>query len=189
MGENEQGGMLRTVVVVGIIAMVALIITLGVVGLKSNMTKNTKDAIPPDQIFTPGDGYSVSHSYFDEASTMKIVNGALYIDTPASSTPKWARYDSAPSLAVPKDKSTVKFTVVAKAMPGSMYVHPWLIFYDANGNQMDGSYYLDIPTDGVEHTYSKEGTIPNHAKTYTISFQTREASHVVYKSGSVTFYK
>ena len=45
MGENEQGGMLRTVVVVGIIAMVALIITLGVVGLKSNMTKNTNSAV------------------------------------------------------------------------------------------------------------------------------------------------
>ena len=37
MGENEQGGMLRTVVVVGLVAMVALIITLGVVGLKNNM--------------------------------------------------------------------------------------------------------------------------------------------------------
>ena len=45
MGENEQGGMLRTVAVIGIIAMVALIITLGVVGLKSNMTKNTNSAV------------------------------------------------------------------------------------------------------------------------------------------------
>lgn len=45
MGENEQGGMLRTVVVIGIIAMVALIVTLGVVGLKNNMTKNTDSAL------------------------------------------------------------------------------------------------------------------------------------------------
>ena len=45
MGENEQGGMLRTVVVIGIVAMVALIITLGVVGLKNNMTKNTATAV------------------------------------------------------------------------------------------------------------------------------------------------
>ena len=45
MGENEQGGMLRTVVVVGIVAMVALIVTLGVVGLKNNMTKNTDSAV------------------------------------------------------------------------------------------------------------------------------------------------
>ena len=41
MGENEQGGMLRTVVVVGIVAMVALIITLGVVGLKASLRTNT----------------------------------------------------------------------------------------------------------------------------------------------------
>ena len=41
MGENEQGGMLRTVVVVGIVAMVALIITVGVVGLKSSLRTNT----------------------------------------------------------------------------------------------------------------------------------------------------
>lgn len=45
MGENEQGGMLRSVVVIGIIAMVALIITLGVVGLKDNMNKNTATAV------------------------------------------------------------------------------------------------------------------------------------------------
>ena len=45
MGENEQGGMLRTVVVVGIVAMVALVITLGVVGLKASMTKNTDRAV------------------------------------------------------------------------------------------------------------------------------------------------
>lgn len=189
MGENEQGGMLRTVVVIGIIALIAVVITLGVIGLKSNMTKNTKAGLPPDQIFTPGDGYTVSQSDFDEASTMKIVNGALYIDTPASSTPKWARYDSAPSLDAPKNKSTVKFTVTAKAMPGSMYVHPWLAFYDANGHQISGGYCLDIPIDGVEHTCSKESAIPNNAKTYVISFQTREASHVVYKSGSATFYE
>ncbi len=45
MGENEQGGMLRTVVVIGIIAMVALIITLGVVGLKNNMSNNTTSVV------------------------------------------------------------------------------------------------------------------------------------------------
>lgn len=45
MGENEQGGMLRTVVVVGIIAMVALIVTLGVVGLKSKMQSTQATAL------------------------------------------------------------------------------------------------------------------------------------------------
>lgn len=45
MGENEHGGMLRTVVVVGIIAMIAIVIIMGVVGLKSNLRKNTLMAV------------------------------------------------------------------------------------------------------------------------------------------------
>ena len=45
MGENEQGGMLRTVVVVGLVAMVALIMTLGVVGLKAEMSSNTDKTV------------------------------------------------------------------------------------------------------------------------------------------------
>lgn len=45
MGENEQSGMLRTVVVVGLVAMIALIVTLGVVGMKASMSKNTDTAV------------------------------------------------------------------------------------------------------------------------------------------------
>lgn len=45
MGENEQGGMLRTVVVIGLVALIAAVITMGVVGLKSNMTKNSDTAM------------------------------------------------------------------------------------------------------------------------------------------------
>lgn len=41
MGENEQGGMLRTVVVIGLIAIIAIVITVGVVGLKSSLRTNT----------------------------------------------------------------------------------------------------------------------------------------------------
>lgn len=45
MGENEQGGMLRTVVVVGLVAIIAIIITVGVVGLKSSLRTNTLMAV------------------------------------------------------------------------------------------------------------------------------------------------
>lgn len=45
MGENEQGGMLRTVVVIGLVALIAAVITMGVVSLKNNMTKNTNRAV------------------------------------------------------------------------------------------------------------------------------------------------
>lgn len=45
MGENEQGGMLRTVVVIGLVALIAAVITMGVVGMKASMTKNTATAV------------------------------------------------------------------------------------------------------------------------------------------------
>lgn len=41
MGENEQGGMSRTVVVVGLIAIIAIVITAGIVGLRSSLRTNT----------------------------------------------------------------------------------------------------------------------------------------------------
>ena len=45
MGENEQGGMLRIVVVIGLVALLAVAITMGVVGLKASMNKNTNRAV------------------------------------------------------------------------------------------------------------------------------------------------
>ena len=45
MGENEQGGMLRTVVVVGLVALIAAVVMIGVVGMKASMTKNTATAV------------------------------------------------------------------------------------------------------------------------------------------------
>ena len=44
MGENEQGGMLRTVVVVGLVALITAVITMGVVGMKASMNKNSDTA-------------------------------------------------------------------------------------------------------------------------------------------------
>lgn len=45
MGENEQGGMLRVVVVVGLIAIIAMSVIFAVTGLKGNMNKNTDTAV------------------------------------------------------------------------------------------------------------------------------------------------
>lgn len=49
MGENEQGGMLRTVVVIGLVAIIAMIITVGVVGLKASLRTNTLMAVDAGQ--------------------------------------------------------------------------------------------------------------------------------------------
>lgn len=45
MGENEQGGMLRTVVVIGLIALIAAVVIFGITNLKGNMIKNSDTAV------------------------------------------------------------------------------------------------------------------------------------------------
>ena len=44
MGENEQGGMLRTVVVVGLVALIAAVIIYAVIGLSGHMKSTTNSA-------------------------------------------------------------------------------------------------------------------------------------------------
>jgi len=41
MGENEQGGMLRTVVVVGLVAIIAAVVVFGVISMKAPLRNNT----------------------------------------------------------------------------------------------------------------------------------------------------
>lgn len=45
MGENEQGGMLRIVVVVGLIAIIAAVVIFAVTGLKNNATAQREDTV------------------------------------------------------------------------------------------------------------------------------------------------
>ena len=45
MGENEQGGMLRTVVAIGIIAMIAAFVIFAVIGLNGNMKSSLKTSV------------------------------------------------------------------------------------------------------------------------------------------------
>lgn len=45
MGENEQGGMLRVVVVLGLIAIIAMTVIFGVTGLKSHVDETRTDAV------------------------------------------------------------------------------------------------------------------------------------------------
>ena len=45
MGENEQGGMLRTVVVIGLVALIAAVVIFAITGLKGDMRKNSDTAV------------------------------------------------------------------------------------------------------------------------------------------------
>jgi len=45
MGENEQGGMLRTVVVVGLVAIIAAAVIFAITGLKTTVTNQREDTV------------------------------------------------------------------------------------------------------------------------------------------------
>lgn len=112
MGENEQGGMLRTVVVIGIIAMVALIVTLGVVGLKSNMNTHVNDttSLVAKQVNKVTDYESTTifkYGDFKEGDKTVEIQGF------DSSKPNWASYSR--DLRIPSEyvKDGVTYKVVS----------------------------------------------------------------------------
>lgn len=86
MGENEQGGMLRTVVVIGIIAMVALIMTLGVVGLKSSLRTNTLMAKDAGHNLVALTNNSISQSFtgYDYTQIHDNADGSAVITLPSN---------------------------------------------------------------------------------------------------------
>lgn len=196
MGENEQGGMLRNVVILGLISLIAAVAVALVVGLKGNMKNTAQDAMPADMIFTGADGttdYNASSANvlaYDKAYTKAMPDGTIVFDTPPSSspTPYWAHYNSE-WRSIPKNTTKLKYTVTATVSNGSQYVNAWLQYLNDKGAEVGASKpnYVTIPVDGNEHTVSKEFTIPKDAVKYRISLQSRENSHVVYKSAIVKF--
>jgi len=186
MGENEQSGMLRTVVVIGIIAMVALIMTLGVVGLKNNMTKNINETSVPSQLIDSSTPLKLEDP--TQEKYVSISGNKIVLDTLSSSNNFWVRYDTMPAL-IPNGSKTVKLTVTGKGSVGSMYSHPWMKYFDKTGKEVTGSgiQYVDVPITGKLMTASVVATIPDGAYTYAISFQSRQLSHIEYESATVTF--
>lgn len=110
MGENEQGGMLRTVIVLGLIALIAAVVIGGVVGLKSDMNKhinNTTSLVEKQANAASGiDDYDTSnHDYtFDDTNKTAVI-GSI----------KSGKDKDKGSVVVPSYvmKSGVKYKVVA----------------------------------------------------------------------------
>lgn len=82
MGENEQGGMLRVVAVLGLIAIIEAVVIFAVTGLKGNMHKNSDTAIynvqkagKPYQFNANNDNVSFD-SY--QVGRLKWWNGTFY---------------------------------------------------------------------------------------------------------------
>ena len=196
MGENEQGGMLRTVVVIGIIAMVALIITLGVVGLKDNMKKNIDEAIPAtmrlsllnesDFRFTTHDGNDKPGPSLGE-NVVTWTSDSVHLNTTSLPASTWV-VGYSPSGKIPLGTKRVKFSVTIKGS-GTQYVHPRLHINTTAGNE---NYYLEtVSRSNVVSnytTFSQIFDVPNGSGSFTATIESREGMNVWFKEMNVTLY-
>lgn len=118
MGENEQGGMLRTVVVVGLVALIATIIIGGVIASKASMNKHVTattllvDKMANNNETTKGvtDNESKTifrYGNFDGATKTVEIQGF------DSSKPDWTQYSR--DLTIPSEyvKDGVTYKVVS----------------------------------------------------------------------------
>ena len=115
MGENEQGGMLRVVVVIGLVALIAGVIITGVVVSKANMNKHVMATTSfvekqANGVSDTDDASTTIFSYYDFKQDAKTV-AIKGFDT---SKPDWASYSR--DLVIPskvvKDGVTYKVTMI-----------------------------------------------------------------------------
>ena len=175
MGENEQGGMLRTVVVVGLVAMVALIITLVVVGLKNNMTKNTNNAVGT-VVTTKSPYYGKDISFTSYTPDKNAWNGPRYRlpyigDIPANN---WRDI-------------MIKLTPKTTDVSATIDINNYLTQYsDGNNNDNDdiSKRTFEIRNAATNELISKDaGGELKAGTTYSISIRYfNNTSHVVYDS-------
>ena len=176
MGENEQGGMLRIVVVVGLVAMVALIITLGVVGLKNNMSKNTDRAV--------GTIVTTKSPYYG-----KDISFTNY--TPAKYAWIGPRYRLPYIGDIPVNnwrdimlKLTVKTTDVYATIDVNNYLKPYGYGDNDNDNDDSSKRTFEVRNVATNELISKNDTAKLKAgATYSISIRYfNNTSHAIYDS-------
>lgn len=207
MGENEQGGMLRTVVVVGLIVIISMALIFSISKLKTNLWKNTEAGVPPtaviaalqpDQLTLSKTIYGESKNFVPnsplEPNTVKTDdNMDVSIDTTHMKGRGWALVDS-PHYALSDSVKRVKYEVELKG-GGENTAHPSVYFYDANGNLMqDGLYFMETPEIGSGKTltnfktYTKTFTVPDGAKSFTVSLHAAENMQVTYRNATATLF-
>ena len=189
MGENEQGGMLRTVVVLGLVALIAAVVLVSIGSLKAMVKKNMDVAIPANMMLSTVDKSSITPSSadpygaFNAKSKFEWIGDSMHIVTPASATRQYAQYNTE-LKPVPEGAKRLKVTIDI-SQTGPNYSHPWIRYFDGNKNQLfDTTYNYYMPAEQK----SKIFTIKPEAKYYRVDFESREGMDVYYKDFTMTFY-
>lgn len=108
MGENEQGGMLRTVVVIGLVALIAGLIITGVVVSKANMDKHVTATTSLVEKQANENGQDISKGVTDNESTTIFMYSTFHTGTKTveilgfdQSKPDWDKHSS--DLVIPSE--------------------------------------------------------------------------------------
>lgn len=197
MGENEQSGMLRSVVVLGIIAIISFVVIAGVVALKVNMKNNTDEAIPPVMImsvldksdfkFTTHDGNDQPGPTLNDNVVDWTSSDGVHLDTTSLPDKTWV-VGYSPKVNIPRGTKRVKFTVTLKGT-GTQYVHPRLHINTSAGNK---NYYLETISGSHQvpnyTVFSKIFTVPDGEGSFTATIESREGMNISFKDMTVTLY-
>lgn len=207
MGENEQGGMLRNVVVLSLAALILTIIFTVLLKVKAStnagLSNSANQPLVTTSVQMQGGAKNMnvltSESGLDRygSDVMHTTsNGDIVINTPDKrvAAGSWFAIVSN-KFSIPQNAKTARLTTIAKGTT-NQYVHAWIHFQDADGNTMSetsGSFFNNLmtPTSQADDftTYIKTQAVPKGAKTYYLTMEARENSLVVYRDSSVRFYE
>lgn len=198
MGENEQGGMLRNVVILGLIALIASVVTALVLNLRTKMVDHVDEATPPTVILNllePEDFQFNQHDVKNNFSSLpKSVyhwdnnQTVLHFDTTTLTGPIWARAYSK-KYKIPDGSKRLKFEIEAKGHT-TQYITDWITVYDSknvNTLHQSAAATRDL-SDDKYITVSKIIDLPEDSKTMDFTLEAREGTVVEYKNATLTFY-
>lgn len=207
MGENEQGGMLRNVVVLSLAALILTIIFTILLRVKAStnagLSNSTNQPLVTTSVQMQGGAKNMSvlastsgMDRYGRDVMSTTSNGDIVINTPNKRVAAGSWFVIASNkFSVPQNAKTVRLTTIAKGKT-NRYVHAWLHFQDANGNTMSekaGSFFNNLMTSTSPAndftTYTKTHAVPKGAKTYYLTMEARENSSVVYRDSSARFYE
>lgn len=195
MGENEQGGMLRNVVVMGLIVIMISAIFGVLLTLKTHAHDSTAQVVNPPiltqsiQATANQNSLISGQNHFGQNTVTVLDSGDVHIQTPGANQPTYAVWKS-PALTVPADATTFTLSATAKGT-AKQYANAWLSFEDVNGRGISSSSYVTaIASNEVVsdfRTRSISQNIPKGAVKYRLSMEARENSDVTYRDVSVKF--
>lgn len=198
MGENEQGGMLRNVVVLGLIALIASVIMALVLSLRNKMVDHVDEATPPTVILNllePEDFQIRQHHgngprtalpknacYWDNDGTV------LHFNTTTLPNPTWA-YALSKRYDIPDGSKRLKFEIKVKGHT-SQSITDWITLYDLNNKIISSKDIVSTSdlSDDKYKTFSNTIELPENAKGIIFSLEAREDTVVEYKNATLTYY-